>query len=132
MKRAASSGRVRHSGRMSAIDDYLAGHEGEHLRLMNELRALITSRAPEATEAFAWGMPTFKLNGNLVHFAAGKNHVGLYPGADGVAFVADEADELGLKRSKGTIRLPLDRPLPVDLITRLLDMRVEQQRGKKR
>lgn len=123
---------MRHSGDMSVIDDYLAEHDGEHLRLMNELRALITSHAPEATEALSWGMPTFKLNGNLVHFAAGKNHVGLYPGADGVAFVADAVDELGLKRSKGTIQLPLDRPLPVALVSRLLDMRVEKQRAKTR
>ncbi|MDO5696783.1 MAG: DUF1801 domain-containing protein [Dermatophilus congolensis] len=118
---------------MSVIDDYLAEHDGEHLRLMNELRALIEARVPEeTTEALSWGMPTYKLNGNLVHFAAGKHHVGFYPGADGVALVAEEADALGLKRSKGAIQLPLDRPLPVDLLTRVLDMRVEQQRAKKR
>lgn len=117
---------------MSVIDDYLAEYEGEHRRVMDELRALIESRVPEATQALAWGMPTYRLNGNLVHFAAGKNHVGIYPGADGVAMVADEVDELGLKHSKGAIQLPLDRPLPVELITRLLDMRVEQQRAKKR
>lgn len=77
-------------------------------------------------------MPTYRLNGNLVHFAAGKQHVGLYPGADGVAFVADELDELELSHSKGTIRFPLNRPLPADLVTRIVDYRVAQQRGTPR
>ena len=121
-----------HNGGVNVIDDYLADYDGEHRRLMDELRALIEARVPEATVALSWGMPTYKLNGNLVHFAAGKHHVGLYPGADGVAVAADEVDALGLKRSKGAIQLRLDRPLPVDLVHRILDHRIEQQRAKKR
>lgn len=117
---------------MTVIDDYLADFDGEHRRLMDELRALIEEVAPHAEQAIAWGMPTYRLNGNLVHFAAGKHHVGLYPGADGVEHVAAEVDELGLKRSKGAIQFPLDRPLPVDLITRVLTFRVEQQLAKKK
>lgn len=117
---------------MSVIDDYLADYEGEHRRLMDELRALIRARVPESSEAIAWGMPTYRLNGNLVHFAAGKNHVGFYPGADGVGFAAEEVDAVGLKRSKGAIQLRLDRPLPVELLTRILDFRAEQQRAKAR
>ena len=117
---------------MSVIDDYLAEHDGEHRLLMDEIRALIVEGAPDATEALSWGMPTYKLNGNLIHFAAGKNHVGLYPGADGVSQFATDIDELGLKRSKGAIQFPIGRPLPSELIARIIAFRVAQQRAKKR
>ena len=115
---------------MSVIDDYLADFDGEHRTLMDEIRALITAGAPEATEALSWSMPTYKLNGNLIHFAAGKNHVGLYPGADGVANFVGELDELGLKHSKGAIQFPLGKPLPRGLVERIVSFRVEQQRAK--
>ena len=115
---------------MSVIDEYLTGFDGAHRSLMDELRALIAELAPEATEAISYQLPTFKLHGNLVHFAAGKHHVGLYPGADGVSNFVDELDALGFKHSKGAIQLPLDKPLPRDLITRIVKFRLEQQRGK--
>ncbi|NYE00645.1 uncharacterized protein YdhG (YjbR/CyaY superfamily) [Kineosphaera limosa] len=117
---------------MTVIDDYLAGYDGEHRRLMDQLRALIEQLAPQAEQAMAWGMPTYKVNGNLVHFAAGKRHVGFYPGADGVALVAERADAMGLKRSKGAIQFPLDRPLPVELVTEVVRFRLEQQLAKRR
>lgn len=117
---------------MSVIDDYLAEHAGPHRALMDELRALITALAPEATEAIAWGMPTFRLNGNLVHFAAGKHHVGLYPGADGVAYAADELDRRGLKHSKGAVQFPVSEPLPRDLVEDIVTFRVGQQQAKGR
>ncbi|MDO5677543.1 MAG: DUF1801 domain-containing protein [Propionibacteriaceae bacterium] len=117
---------------MSVIDEYLADFSGEHRKLMDEIRALIVAAAPEATEALSWAMPTYKLNGNLVHFAAGKHHVGLYPGADGVSNFVPELDALGLKHSKGAIQFPLEKPLPRDLITRIVEFRVEQQKAKKK
>lgn len=117
---------------MSVIDDYLADFDGEHRRLMDALRALIESLVPEADQALSWRMPTYKLNGNLVHFAAGKHHVGLYPGSDGVARFVTELDELGLKHSKGAIQFPLGAPLPADLVTRIVLFRAEQQRAKGR
>lgn len=112
---------------MTLIDDYVAGFEGRHRELMTELAGLIRELVPEAGEKLAWSMPTFTLNGNLVHFAAGKNHIGLYPGSEGVAFVRAELDELGLKYSKGAIQLPLDKPLNRDLVTRIVRFRVGQQ-----
>lgn len=115
---------------MTVIDDYLAEHSGAHRAHLDALRAIIARLAPDATEALAWGMPTWKLNGNLIHIAAGKHHVGVHPGADGVAFVRDELDELGFKHSKGTIQLPVDRPVPVKLIERLVVLRVAQQEAK--
>ena len=75
-------------------------------------------------------MPTWKLNGNLIHIAAGKHHVGVYPGGEGVEFVREELDERGLKHSKGAIQLPVDQPIPVDLIERLVAFRVARQEAK--
>lgn len=115
---------------MTVIDDYLAEHSGAHRTHLDTLRALITRLAPDATEAISWGMPTWKLNGNLIHIAAGKHHVGVYPGADGVAFVAEELDELGLRHSKGAIQVPIDREIPIELIERLVRFRVGQQEAK--
>lgn len=110
------------------IDEYLAGFSGRQRALMDELAALIRQLVPEAKEKIAYGLPTFTLQGNLVHFGASKNHIGFYPGPDGVEQFAAELDRLGLKHSKGAIQLPLDAPLPRELITRIVRFRVEQQR----
>lgn len=115
---------------MTVIDDYLAAYTGPHRALMDELRALIRELVPDATEKLSYGMPTYDLSGNLVHFAAGKNHVGFYPAPDGVEFAAERADALGLKRSKGAIQFPLDRPLPRELVADVVRFRAEQQRAK--
>ena len=115
---------------MTVIDDYLAEYSGPHREHMDALRAIITRLAPDATEALSWGMPTWKLNGNLIHMAAAKHHVGLHPGADGVALVREELAERGFSFSKGTIQLPVDRPIPVDLVERLVTFRVAQQEAK--
>lgn len=115
---------------MTVIDDYLAEYSGPHREHMDALRAIITRLAPDATEALSWGMPTWKLNGNLIHVAAAKHHVGLHQGADGVAFVREELAERGFSFSKGTIQLPVDRPIPVDLVERLVTFRVAQQEAK--
>ena len=98
---------------MPAIDDYLAAVDGPARSLLADLIALVRETAPEAPERIAYRMPTWYLNGNLVHVAAFTRHVSLFPGADGVA--AFEGELAGLVHSKGTIQFPLDRPLPVDL-----------------
>lgn len=115
---------------MSVIDDYLAGQHGPHRALLDELRALIAGLVPDAEEALSYGMPTWRLNGNLVHIAPAKHHVGLYPGADGVAHVVDELDARGLKHSKEAIQFPLGEPLPRDLVERIVRHREAQQRVK--
>ena len=79
---------------------------------------------PGASEKISYGIPTFHLHGNLVHFAAFANHVGLYPGASGIAAFAAELQ--GYRTSKGTVQLPLDAPLPLDLIARIVRHRVEE------
>jgi uncharacterized protein YdhG (YjbR/CyaY superfamily) len=80
--------------------------------------------APKASEKISWGMPTFHLGENLVHFALMKNHIGFYPGADGVAAFTAELD--GYKTSKGAIQFPLSKPVPYDLIARITAFRVKQ------
>ena len=92
------------------------------------LREAILAEAPEATEKIAYGIPTFYLGGNLVHFAAYKNHIGFYPTSSGVdAFRAELAN---YKLSRGTIQFPLDEPLPMDLIRRITRFRIRENLGK--
>jgi len=83
-----------------------------------------------ASERISWRMPTFYLNGNLVQFAAFKDHISLFPGSEGVEAFEDELGDY--KHSKGTIQFPYDEPLPVDLIARIVMFRVEQNSNKKR
>ena len=113
----------------AGVDAYLAEFTGAHRALMDELRALIGELVPEASEKISYGMPTFDLNGNLVHFAGFTRHVGLFPGPEGVSHVAEDLGDL--KHSKGTIQLRLDRPLPRELITRVVEFRAAQQRAKR-
>lgn len=112
------------------IDDYLAEVSDEALPHLDELRAIIVAEAPEASERISWGMPTWQLNGNLVHIAAQRHHAGFYPGADGVRLFEDELGEW--KHSKGAIQFPYDKPIPADLVRRIVRMRVEQQQAKGR
>ena len=96
------------------IDAYIdAQSEAVQLRL-REVRAILRSAIPEAEERISWSMPTFWKGRNLIHFAASKKHLGLYPGGEATAVFADRLT--GFDVSKGTIRLPYDKPLPVALI----------------
>jgi uncharacterized protein YdhG (YjbR/CyaY superfamily) len=110
------------------IDEYIAGFLPAVQVLLHQLRATIKQAAPEAGEAIRYRMPTFTLNGNLVHFAAYKNHIGLYPTPAGInAFRAKLA---GYKSAKGSVQFPLDKPLPLDLISRIVLARVHENREK--
>jgi uncharacterized protein YdhG (YjbR/CyaY superfamily) len=113
------------------IDEYIAGFPEGIQAILEELRAAIREAAPEAVEAISYQMPTFKLNGNLVHFAAFKNHIGLYPAPTGIeAFKKDLSAYAG---GKGSVQFPLNKPLPMDLITRIVKFRVwENQEKSKR
>jgi uncharacterized protein YdhG (YjbR/CyaY superfamily) len=110
------------------IDSYIAGFPEDIRNLQTKLRAVIKKAAPEATEKISYSMPTFYQHGNLVHFAAYKNHVGFYPAASGIE--AFKAELSAYKWSKGTIQFPLGKPLPVDLITRIVQFRLEENRQK--
>ncbi len=104
-----------------AVDAYLKPLAAEVRARCESLRQLIRSAVPEAEETISWGMPTFKLEGNLVHFAVHNHHIGFYPGADGVeAFLPELA---AYAHSKGAIQFPFDKPLPLDLIERITRFR---------
>lgn len=110
------------------IDEYIGTFPPEVQAVLEKVRQTIHDAAPTATEAIAYGIPTFKLNGNLVHFGGFKNHVGFYPAPKGIeAFKKELAQYLG---GKGTIQFPLDKPIPFDLITRIVKLRVTQNENK--
>lgn len=115
--------------RVEDIDAYIQAQREEVRPLLQEVRAVIHAAAPEATERMSYAIPTFFLNGNLVHFAAFTNHIGLYPGAEGIATFAEELSRY--KYAKGSVQFPLSEPLPFDLITRIVRFRAEQNRAKK-
>lgn len=108
----------------NTIDEYLIQHPEDVQHLLAEIRSTIQMAAPEATETISYGIPTFKYHGNLVHFAAFKNHIGLYPGP--AALIVFQSELTGYKRSKGAVQFPLDQPIPLDLIRRIVLHRVKE------
>lgn len=104
---------------MTVIEEFIATQDSAQQARLTELYQLLKKLLPEATEKIAYGIPTFFWHENVIHFGPGKKHVGLYPGADGVAHFLDRLGDY--KTSKGTIQLPNDRPLPIDLITEIVD-----------
>jgi uncharacterized protein YdhG (YjbR/CyaY superfamily) len=119
--------------RMSAnaandIDEYIAGFPEDVQVLLEQIRATIRDAAPDATEAISYAMPTFKLNGNLVHFAAFKNHIGLYPTPSALDKFKEELSTY--EGSKGAVRFPLDKPMPLALITEIVKFRVNENMEK--
>lgn len=111
----------------TTIDEYIALFPEEVRRILGQVRQTIRQAAPDAQEKISWQMPTFWQNGNLVHFAAAKNHIGLYPGESGVRVFADRLTDY--KTSKGAIQFPLTQPIPYDLITEITRFRVQENTG---
>jgi uncharacterized protein YdhG (YjbR/CyaY superfamily) len=111
-----------------SIDDYIAAFPPETQKMLEELRALIREVAPEATETISYAIPTFDLNGHLVHFAGYEHHIGLYPTGSGVEAFKEELKPY--KQGKGSVQFPLGQPLPTDLIRRIVEFRVGQSTGK--
>lgn len=112
------------------ITDYILGFPPEVQAKLNQMRDAILEIAPESTEKISWQMPTFHLNGNLVHFAAFKKHIGFYPGADGIEAFAAEFG--ALHYSKGAVQFPLNQPLPLDLVKRITAYRKAQNLADKK
>src|SRR5689334_14558589 len=111
-----------------SIDEYIAGFPADIQARLEAVRAAIRAAAPEAQERISYQMPTFALHGNLVHFAAFKNHIGFYPGSNGIAAFQAELGEY--EWNKGTIRFPLDKPLPLELVTKIVRFRVVENRER--
>lgn len=117
------------AGRSTAtsIDEYMAEFPPDTQRVLREVRALVKATAPQATETISYAIPTFDLNGHLVHFAAYENHLGFYPAPSGIAAFREELKPY--KRAKGSVQFPLGRPLPMDLIRRMVEFRVAENTG---
>ena len=111
-----------------SIDEYIGTFPEDIQKLLEEVRATIKAAAPDAEEKISYQMPTFFLKGNLIHFAAFKNHIGLYPTPSGTeAFKRELSIYQG---AKGSVRLPIDKPLPLKLISRIVKFRVAENLKK--
>jgi uncharacterized protein YdhG (YjbR/CyaY superfamily) len=112
------------------IDEYIEGLPKGVQRILSELRSTIGKAAPGATEKISYRMPTFYYNGNLVHFAAFERHIGFYPTPSGVVEFQDELKKY--HTSKGAIQFPIDEPLPLELVARIVKFRVAQNAERKK
>lgn len=109
----------------TSIDEYITAFPADVQERLRQMRAVIREAAPEAQEKISYQMPTFFLHGNLVHFAAFKTHIGFYPAPRGIE---EFKDELAVyEGAKGSVRFPLDQPLPLDLVRRIVQFRVADQ-----
>jgi uncharacterized protein YdhG (YjbR/CyaY superfamily) len=106
------------------IDAYIARCPAKVRSLLTEVRGTIQRAAPNAVEAIKYGIPTFVLGGNLVHFAAFKNHIGFYPAPSGIAAFSEQLREY--KCAKGSVQFPLDKPMPLKLIEKIVKFRVKE------
>ncbi|MBB6093702.1 uncharacterized protein YdhG (YjbR/CyaY superfamily) [Povalibacter uvarum] len=106
------------------IDGYIAAFPTDVRASLQKLRQTIHKAAPRATEKISYQIPTFALEGNLVHFAAYQKHLGFYPGASAIKEFGDELD--GYEVSKGTVQFPLGKPVPAGLVTRMVKFRVRE------
>lgn len=106
------------------IDEYIALQDERIQARLSEIRAILKTALPEAEERISWSMPTYWKGRNIIHFAASKKHLGLYPGGEATEIFADDLSDISV--SKGTIRLPYDKPLPTDLIEKIARWCYEQ------
>ena len=130
VKSGNRSSAAKGNGAAKNVDEYLAGVPEPARSTLNKVRAAIRSAvSPEATEAISYGIPVFKYKGPLVWFAAFSNHCSLFPTA---AVIEEFKNELtGFSTSKGTIRFPVDKPLPATLLKKLVKARIAQNERKK-
>lgn len=115
---------------LTPIDNYIQRFPPEIQTILKALRSVIRSAAPEAEEKISYQMPTYVLAGNLVHFAAFKNHVGFYPTPSAIEAYAELL--IGYKCSKGAIQFPFNTPIPYDLVDKIVKFRVEENLKKQR
>jgi uncharacterized protein YdhG (YjbR/CyaY superfamily) len=109
---------------MKTIDEYIKTFEPEIQKTLNEIRSFIKTEVPEATEKISYGMPTFYLNGNLIHFAAFSDHYSFFPGTSGIKELAP------YRTGKGTLRFPIDKPIPWGIIKKVIQARVKENLNK--
>jgi len=107
-----------------SIDEYIATFPEEIQKILEELQATIKASAPDAEEKISYQMPTFALKGNLVHFAAWKNHIGFYPTPSGTQAFKHELSIY--EGAKGSVKFPIEKPLPLELISKIVKFRVAE------
>lgn len=110
------------------IDDYISAFPFDTQKLLEQMRSTIKKAAPKAEEVISYGMPAFKLNGMLVYFAGYKNHIGFYPTSSGIANFKKELSMY--KGAKGSVQFPLDKPLPLALISKIVKFRLAENSEK--
>jgi uncharacterized protein YdhG (YjbR/CyaY superfamily) len=110
------------------IDEYIALFPEGVQKKLEEIRSAIKAAAPDATEKISYQVPTFFLRGNLVHFAAFTHHISFFPSSSGIQAFAQEL--ASYETSKGTIKFPIDSPIPLDLIRRITEYRVAENLAK--
>jgi uncharacterized protein YdhG (YjbR/CyaY superfamily) len=113
----------------TTIDEYIDTFPEDIRKILNQLRQTIREAAPEAEETINYQMPTFTLHGNLVHFAAFKNHIGFYPTPSGIE--AFQKELAPYKGAKGSVQFPIDEPLPLPLIRKIVKYRVKENLERK-
>jgi uncharacterized protein YdhG (YjbR/CyaY superfamily) len=106
------------------IDEYIAGFPPDVQEILEKIRATVRKAAPDAEETISYQMPTFTLKGNLVHFAAFKKHIGFYPAPTGIEEFQQQLSVY--EGGKGSVKFPLDKPIPLDLISKIVEFRVEE------
>lgn len=115
---------------ITTIDEYIALYPHEVQVLLEKFRMTIRSVVPKATEAISYGIPTFKLNGkNLVHFGGYAKHIGFYPAPKGIEAFKDELSSY--ESGKGTVQFPLSKPIPFDLVKKIVAFRAREMQAKK-
>ena len=112
------------------VDAYIKQFPADVQAVLQEIRAVIMETAPDATERISYKMPTYTMNKNLIHFAGYAHHVGLYPTPSGTAAFDEELSSF--VRGKGSVQFPLDKPMPLDLIRRIVLFRLEEDKNVKK
>ncbi|HEV7621578.1 MAG TPA: DUF1801 domain-containing protein [Flavisolibacter sp.] len=107
-----------------SIDEYIAGFPKEVQKMLKDIRITIKKTAPQAEEVISYAMPAFKFNGMLVWFAGYANHIGFYPGASGIEAFKKQLSVY--KGAKGSVQFPLDKPIPLKLITKIVKFKVSE------
>lgn len=113
----------------NSIDEYIHSFPENIQTKLTELREAIKEQAPQAQEKISYQMPTFYVNGNLVHFAAHSKHIGFYPTPSGIETFKNELSKY--KNAKGSVQFPLEEPLPIELIKKIVKFRVEENMAKR-
>lgn len=116
--------------KFKSIDEYISQFPSEVQEILEKLKSVIKQSAPDAVETISYQMPTFYQHGNLVHFAAFKSHIGFYPDSSGIEAFKEELSKY--KGGKGSVQFLIAKPLPYELISRIVKFRVEENIQKKK